>query len=215
VTAEFPHQPAVEASIREMLGKTYLDLGETAQAIRQLDQAVALRSQDLGRDHIDTLNAMTTLADAYTAAGQLEKALPLYLQALAHLRSVLGADHLDTMACMNHVARIYLASEPALAEPVAREALANWIRKAGDDWRTYQAGSLLGGSLLAQKKFAEAEPFLLQGYEGMKSREAKIPAGAQNQLSEAGGWIIRLYDGWGKKDKAAEWRKRLEVTKRP
>jgi len=34
---------------------------------------------------------------------------------------------------------------------------------------------MLGGSLLGQKKYAEAEPLLLSGYEGMKQREVKIP----------------------------------------
>jgi hypothetical protein len=34
----------------------------------------------------------------------------------------------------------------------------------------------LGGSLLRQKKFVDAEPLILAGYEGMKARNAKIRA---------------------------------------
>ena len=77
---------------------------------------------------------------------------------------------------MNNLGRAYLASEPALAEPVLREALAGWMRKARDDWHTYEAASLLGGFLLIRKDYAGAEPYLLQGYEGLKAREARIPA---------------------------------------
>ncbi len=35
--------------------------------------------------------------------------------------------------------------------------------------------SLLGGALLGQGRYAEAEPLVIGGYEGMKAREAKIP----------------------------------------
>ena len=70
--------------------------------------------------------------------------------------------------------------------------------------------SLLGGSLLGQKKYAEAEPMILGGYEGMKARQAAIPAAARYLLADAGERIIALYQGWGKTDRAAEWRARLE-----
>ena len=70
---------------------------------------------------------------------------------------------------------------------------------------------MLGESLLGQKKWTEAEPLLLSGYEGMKSREAKISASLMNRLREAGARIVALYNAWGKKDKADQWRKRLET----
>jgi hypothetical protein len=35
-----------------------------------------------------------------------------------------------------------------------------------DDWRTFNSRSILGGTGLGQKKYADAEPFLLSGYEG-------------------------------------------------
>jgi len=39
---------------------------------------------------------------------------------------------------------------------------------------------MLGEALLLQKKYTEAEPLLLQGYEGMKLREAMIPPRARS-----------------------------------
>jgi Tetratricopeptide repeat len=57
------------------------------------------------------------------------------------------------------------------AEPLLRECLAIREKTQADDWRTFNAKSLLGQALLGQKKYAEAEPVLLAGYEGMKSRE--------------------------------------------
>ena len=69
--------------------------------------------------------------------------------------------------------------------------------------------AMLGGSLLGQKKFAEAEPLIVSGYEGMKAREAKIPPPVCRDLTDAAERVVKLYEAWGKKDKAAEWRAKL------
>ena len=78
-----------------------------------------------------------------------------------------------------------------------------------DEWTTFNTRSLLGGSLLGQKKYAEAEPLIVAGYEGMKAREAKIAAPGMPRFAEGAERVVRLYEAWGKKDKAAEWRTRL------
>jgi hypothetical protein len=47
----------------------------------------------------------------------------------------------------------------------------------------------------------------------MKQREAKIPAVWKKRLTDALERVVHLYDAWGKKEKADEWRKKLEETK--
>jgi hypothetical protein len=69
---------------------------------------------------------------------------------------------------------------------------------------------VLGTSLLGQKRFAEAETYLLQGYEGMKAREARIRVPARRRLTETASQIVRLYELWGKNEKADEWRTRIK-----
>ena len=94
-----------------------------------------------------------------------------------------------------------------------RECLKIREQKEPDDWTTFNTKSLLGGSLLGQKKYAEAEPLLLAGYEGMKQREEKIPPQGKIRLTEAIERLVQLYDAWGQKDKADEWRKKLPAAK--
>ena len=53
----------------------------------------------------------------------------------------------------------------AAAEPLLRESLAISAKQAPDAWFTFNTQALLGGALLGQKKYAEAEPLLLRGYE--------------------------------------------------
>jgi Tfp pilus assembly protein PilF len=105
------------------------------------------------------------------------------------------------------------AQHHAEAEKVLRQCLAIREQKEPDDWRTFNARSLLGGALLGQKKYADAEALLLQGYEGMNQREAKIPPEKKAQLPEALDRLVQLYDAWGKPEKAAPWRAKLAEQK--
>ena len=63
----------------------------------------------------------------------------------------------------------------AEAESVLRESLAIRQKKQPNRWNTFNAQSMLGGALLGQKKYADAEPLLLAGYDGMKQRRQSIP----------------------------------------
>ncbi len=65
--------------------------------------------------------------------------------------------------------------------------------------------------LCGQGKYTDAEPLLLQGFEGMKQREALLPAGERRQLAEAGGRVVRFYEVTGQPEKARAWRQQLRA----
>ncbi len=111
---------------------------------------------------------------------------------------------------MNNLAHLYVKRQRcAEAEPLLREYLKLREQNEPDDWTTFNAKALLGGSLLGQKKFTQAEPLLLAGYEGMKQREEKIRPWDKVRLTEAIERLVQLYNQWGKFEKAAEWRAKL------
>jgi hypothetical protein len=64
---------------------------------------------------------------------------------------------------------------------------------------------MLGGALLGQKKYADAEPLLLQGHAGMKQREKAIPHQASTRIPEALDRLIELYTAINKPDEAKKW----------
>src|SRR5262249_10866207 len=75
------------------------------------------------------------------------------------------------------------------------------------------ARSMLGRALLGQKRRTEAEPLLVQGYEGMKQRAAKIPIHGKPSLAAALERLVALYDASAKPEQAARWRGELERVK--
>jgi hypothetical protein len=84
-------------------------------------------------------------------------------------------------------------------------------KKRPDDWQYFRAETLLGASLAGQKKYAEAEPLLLEGYQGMAPRKKLIPVPDWYHLDRAREWIAQLYQAWGQPEKATEWRSQNTV----
>src|SRR5205085_3919931 len=101
----------------------------------------------------------------------------------------------------------------AEAEPLLRECLAIRVQTQPDVWSTFNTQSMLGGALLGQKKYAEAEPLLLAGYEGMKQREKTIPPPGQIRIPEAIERLVQLYEATDNPDEAAKWRKELDSAR--
>jgi hypothetical protein len=78
--------------------------------------------------------------------------------------------------------------------------------------RRPKAESVLGETLLSQKKLAEAGPLLVQGYDDMKQREAKILSPFRTiRLKDCLQRLIALYDAMDKKPEAAKYRKQLDA----
>jgi hypothetical protein len=75
--------------------------------------------------------------------------------------------------------------------------------------------SLLGGSLLSQGRYAEAEPLVVQGYEGMKARESRMPLPQRFHLREAAERVVQHYEAWNQPDRATTWKARLGLLDLP
>lgn len=81
------------------------------------------------------------------------------------------------------------------------------------DWRTFNTKSTLGGALVDQKKYLDADPLLRAGYEGMTQRANTNPPQGQVRLTEGLERRVQLYENTDKPDEAAKWRK--ETVQKP
>jgi hypothetical protein len=190
--------------------------GRSDDAIRMHEATIKQQESKLGPDHPRTLISRNNPADAYTAAGQYTRAEPLRRGGLERARERFGLSDPRIAAAMAQLGSNLIQERKwTVAERILRERLAIREQAQPDDWNTFSTRSQLGGSLLGQKKFADTESLILAGYEGIKAREAKIPAPGKGRLAEAAERIVKLYASWGKADTAREWQLRLGLVELP
>jgi serine/threonine protein kinase len=104
---KFEGEPLVEASIHQTLGSTYLKLGKYAASEPHLEHALAIRREQLGEEHPDTLIVFENLADLFWHTRKFDEAEPLYLKVFKERSRALGEMHRDTLDAMHGVAWMY------------------------------------------------------------------------------------------------------------
>jgi tetratricopeptide (TPR) repeat protein len=201
VAAAFVDSPLGEARVRELLGAAYLSVGEPDQAVKQFERALALREALQGPNQRAAAACRNQLAVAYRLAGRTAEAARLFQGAPD------SAADASALAVRGSV--LLREKKAAEAELKLRQALNILEKVLPDDWSTFDVKSNVGEALLEQKKYRDAEPFLVSGYEGLKQRKDQVPAQDRSRVGRALQRLVRLYDAWGKPDEAAKWRKEL------
>ncbi len=164
---KFKDAPSVEASIRDTLGTTYLNLGKYKAAEPHLERALELRRGQFGREHPDTLMSMAHLGWLYSVQGRYKEAEPLFVKALEGRRRVLGEEHPDTLKSMAQLGWLYsMQSRYKEAEPLLVKALEIQRRVLGEEhpdtlWSMHN----LGWPYSEQGRYKEAEPLLVKALE--------------------------------------------------
>ena len=97
------------------------------------------------------------------------------------------------------------------AEPLFRECLTMRETNCPNAWYTFFTRLRLGATLMGKRNFAEAEPLLVSGYEGMRQRESGI-RDRYHVLEESIQNLVQLFEATSRFDKAAEWRTKLTVV---
>lgn len=192
---------------RNNLAVFYREAGKHDEALSLHEEAVRRLKTSLGSDHRNTLMGMYNLALTYEDAGQLDEAQSLLEETVAGRKAILGRDHPDTLASMNSLATCQLSTGQVVeAERLAREILRVSVQLRPDHWSTFDAHCLLGSALASQQRFGEAEPLLLDGYQGLIASEAVMSHPERRMIAHALRAIVRLYDDWDKPDQAEHWR---------
>lgn len=158
------------------LAATYGKEGKDAQAEALFAQTLEISRRVLGPEHTMTLGFLSDLASLHLRQGKYALAETEAKQVLAGRRRAGGSeDPFDIHSAAADLALVYLSEGKfAASEPIARENLEFNEKEQPDNWQRFRAESLLGATLAGQKKYTEAEPLLLAGYQGMLARKEKM-----------------------------------------
>jgi serine/threonine protein kinase/Tfp pilus assembly protein PilF len=195
-------------------GKFLAERGRFAEAEPMLRKALEASRRSPGETSGMGRGALRELAVCLLLKGDKEEALTLARRyhsihlALKIDDPVPAANARDLLGAALIANGLYEEAETELAKGVAV-----YEKRAPDSWLRFSLAARLGEALLLQQKFAEAEPHLLRGYEGLTKHAAEIPAPKKDRIRKSGEQIVRLYEKWGKPEKAKDWRERIDVRK--
>jgi serine/threonine protein kinase len=204
-----PGHPGTLTTINN-LGGAYETIGKLDQALPCFQQAAA-GVEKLHFHHEYAMRIFDNLANCQESLSQyadgeatrrkwLSAAVMLYgsdSAVCAYVRMMLGQNLLKQ-------------NRPDDAEALLRQSLESYNKHAPNDFRRFNAMSLLGRALVAQGQYPAAEPHLLQGYEGLREHgNAALRTEAVKALDS----LAQLYQTRGKLDDAARWRNEVESAK--
>jgi tetratricopeptide (TPR) repeat protein len=196
------------------LGTGYRNEGRFSDAEPHFSKLVPLVLVNPGEGNLQTRIDMFLLADNYSSEHKYADAEKAFNQLLEVQRRVTGPEVVSTVVTVANIGWVQLQQERyAEAEKNLREAAEILTRTAPTTWDRFNVESMLGASLSAQKKFPEAEPLLISGYNGMGSGRPSSNANMASRFTrnQAGEAIVQLYAEWGQPGKQAEWTDRLKA----
>ncbi len=184
-----------------------------------LTRSIPAAERTLGPTHPLTANLTANAVGVYLSRSKHAESLPLLWKLTS--RGLMSDTIPSVLRTMRLSQQTFLLSDPR--RDWETRLLAAWAQMEGRrhseaekefraflaakafteaDWQHHAAGSLLGDCLTRQKKFADAEPLLLASQEGLVRSKGCPP----DRVAEGRARLARLYDAWGKPEKAAAWK---------
>ena len=195
-----PNTAAARSSVALLL----LAKGDFADAERTYREAAELYRRSPGEQSPPYAQALNNLAAAIELQGRHAEAQATYEACLRIAEALFDADHPRVLQYSVNLARVRVArgEGTAVEAPLRRILSARMKLYPEGDWRIAQARSLLAAALLAQKRYAEAEPLMLAADEALKP----VP-GAQGRERDANrARLVALYERLGKPGQADAYR---------
>lgn len=164
--------------------------------------------QIYGDEHPEIAQTLGNVASFLMETGEYDRAEGMIREELDLNIKLLGPEHWRVADSYLGLAGIALENdEPDEARQLALTALDIYRQALPAGHLKISGGeSVLGDVYLAQGRYAEAEPLLLESYRAMEAVQDRVP-----YRIAALETLIDLYEAWGKPEKAVEYGERLEA----
>jgi serine/threonine protein kinase len=201
----------------------YLAQGKLTEAEPLLVEALQIERRVLGEGHPHAVETMLNLVQLYHLEGKLAEAEVLLVRRLQFPRGAGAHKQYRAGLGLNYTQYMLGCTLLRQARYTEAELLMRELDRRIDethDWFFFACRSVLGGALVGQEKYAEAEPLLLSGYQGLKARLKALEyrpslKPRQRRRDEAGERIVQLYEAWGQPEKAGVWKATLGLADLP
>ena len=205
----YGEQHAETARVQAGLGWVLVRAGEYARAEPLLRQAAGIQRRTVGVNNDATRTTLTNLARALNGLGDYAAAEAAAREAIVsyetQANSRLIAGPLSALGESLLERRQWIEAGAALQR--AREVLAT--QQPTLQWLRADVSSLLGAALAGQQRYAEAEPLLVSGYEGLRDVMGTPRTRLRGSLER----LVAFYTTAGRPADAGPWRARLQALR--
>ena len=156
---QFQDEPLVKAELHRVIGQAYRNLGLYQESAPHYQQALEIRTAELGRTHPDTLESILVMAYQKNSERSPTAARPFYQEAAEGRVEVLGPEHPDTIAAtLGYATCLSTLSEFEQSHELMDKVIAYRLQNLGENHLdTIAAKAQYGGLLLNQSRYEEAE----------------------------------------------------------
>jgi serine/threonine protein kinase len=201
--------PTVAQSFNTLSGVLTLE-GKMAEAERAGREAVKAFGWRFRQTESLDDGSLYSRGNVFFDQGNFAEAEACFREALA-IRRKRGAGQDLEVALSSLATTLRRQQRFAEAEPLYRECLASRETNCPNAWYTHYTRAMLGATLVGKRRFDEAEPLLVSGYEGMRERESSIRERTK-VLTELMQNLVQLFESTSRPEKAAEWRDKLAMV---
>ncbi len=189
------------------LGSFLLENGQTGESLENLHEAEAIYRKLYSDANLQLGDNVRLQAQALFSEGKHSEAEARINETLKIYQAATSQQFINYATALMVQGLIYSQTGRTNdAEKLLREAVRIRTENVPEThFLRATANGALGEFLTAQKRFLEAEPFLLGSYESLKRSQAPKSPRMKFALQR----LVELYDHWGRSDKANEYRTRL------
>ncbi|MCP4591056.1 MAG: tetratricopeptide repeat protein, partial [bacterium] len=200
---EDPASPHLATALNALAG-VLIARGDPQAAGPLYEEALRIRRGLYSGDHPELVTVLSNFGRQWLLVGEPEPAKAMLEEALAMVRRLAeNRPSVGVALVERNLAWAHLETgEFASCEQLARSALEVVGPREGLQKAAAETRSLLGGCLVGLERYAEAEPHLREGYQGLvrtAGEEAVLTQLARERLA-------RCYDAWGRPEQAARYR---------
>ena len=205
----FGEQHTETARFQSGLGWIYVRAGEYAKAEPLLRAGLAIQRKALGVDNDATRDDVDESCARVEWFGRLcrrgSRGARGDCRAIRN-RRIRGSSPARWPRSANRSSHVVNSSR--LRRRCSRRAMCWRSSRPTTKWLPPDVTSLLGAALAGQQKYAEAEPLLINGYEGLRD----TPAARDARLRKSIERLVAFYTAAGRPAEAAPWRARLQAV---
>ena len=201
-----PH-PKIAQSLNNLAMISYrLKEYETAQSL--FTESLAMNRTLFGEPHPEVAANLNNLALLARDRGDYARSVDLFQQTVAMDRQIHGPDNIEVGRSLNGLAEsLRLSGKAADAASAVRDSIAIHTRAvSAANWQTAATKMLLVRCLADTHEFVEAERLLGEAFPIIEAQFGPAHPRVRTNAERA----VALYAAWGKPDKAAAWRKKME-----